>query len=103
MGDKIQIGKSYEVVSNWSKKFAGQSAVFRVSGRKTRVEDIHAKQIHLGRASRCGKVYAEVVHFEEGCIVEEINYTREVRGPIEMVDINHSFPKKVEKLPDLPV
>jgi cytoskeletal protein CcmA (bactofilin family) len=102
-GNKVDVRKSYDVVSNWGMKWAGQSFVFRMVGRETRVEDIYAKEVHLGRASRCGRVFAEVVEFEEGCSVDEINYTKEVRGPIEKVFLNRPFPKKVEELPNPPL
>jgi cytoskeletal protein CcmA (bactofilin family) len=101
--EKVDVGRSYDVISNWSKKSAGQSLVLRLVGKETRVEDIYAKEVHLGRASRCRRVFGEVVEFEEGCVAEEINYTKEVRGPIEKVFLNRPFPKKVEQLPNPPL
>jgi hypothetical protein len=103
VGNKVDIGRSYDVVTNWSAKFAGQSAVFRLIGKETKVGDVYAKQVHLGKAARCGKVYADVVEFEEGCIAEEITYTKEVRGPIERVFLSRPFPRKVATLPTPPL
>jgi predicted acyltransferase (DUF342 family) len=103
VGENVEIGKSDDVVSNWERKWAGQRVTFRLIRRETRVEDIYAKEVHLGRASRCGKVFAEVVEFEEGCIVEEISYTKEVRGPIEKAFITQPVPKKVAELPNPPL
>jgi cytoskeletal protein CcmA (bactofilin family) len=103
VGNKVEIGKSYGVVSNWTTKWAGQNLGFRLVGRETRVGDIYAKEVHLGRASRCGKVFAEVVELEEGCIVEEINYTKELCGESAKSFINRPFPKKVTLLPNPPL
>ncbi len=103
VGNKVDIGRSYDVVTNWSTKFAGQSAVFRLIGKETRVGDIYAKEVHLGKAARCGKVYADIVEFEEGCIAEEITYTKEIHGPIERVFLNRPFPRKVATLPTPPL
>jgi cytoskeletal protein CcmA (bactofilin family) len=103
VGNRVEVGKSYDVVSNWGKKWAGQSVVIRLVGRETRVEDIYAKEVQLGRASRCGKVFAEVVAFEKGCIIDEITYTKEIHGPIEKVFLNSPSPKKVKELPNPPL
>lgn len=103
VGDKVEVGRSYDVVSNLGSGFAGQTAMLRLIGKETRVGDIYASEATLGKASRCGKVYAETVIFEEGVIVEEITYTKEIHGPIERVHIERPFPKKVERLPDPPL
>lgn len=100
---RVVVERSYGVVSNWGSKFAGQVAVFRLIGKETRVGDIYAGEVRLGRASRCGRVYAETVEFDEGCIMEEINYTRELRGPLDKVHLNRPFPRKVATLPDPPL
>ena len=103
VGGKVEIGKSYGVVSNWNTKWAGQNLAFRLVGKETRVEDIYAKEVHLGHASRCRKVFAEVVELEAGCVAEEINYTKELRGEIDKCFINRPFPKKVTLLPNPPL
>lgn len=102
VGEKVDVGKSYDVVSNWGKSFAGQTAMFRLIGKETRVGDIYSSQVTLGKASRCGKIYSDSVKFEEGMIAEEITYTKEALGPVERVYINKPFPKKVSRLPDPP-
>lgn len=102
VGGRVDIGRSYDVMTNWAGEFAGQTAMLRLIGKETRVGDIYADEVSLGKASRCGRVYAEIVEFEAGVIAEEITYTKEVRGPTERVYINKPFPKKVERLPDPP-
>jgi cytoskeletal protein CcmA (bactofilin family) len=99
---KVDIGRSYAALSNWGGKFGGQSARFRLIGKETKVGDVYSSEVHMGRASRCGKIYSDIVEFEEGCIIEEITYTKEIRGPVDKVFLNRPFPKKVERLPAPP-
>lgn len=103
VAEKVEVGRSYDVMSNWGTKFAGQSAMFRLIGKETRVGDVYAQEVRLGKASRCGRIFARTVEFGEGVIAEEINYTDEARGPVEKVYINKKFPKKVERLPEPPL
>jgi cytoskeletal protein CcmA (bactofilin family) len=103
IGNTVAIGKSNDVVSNWGTKFAGQSIVIRLVGKETSVGDVYAKEVHLGRAARCGKIFAEVVEFEEGLVADEVAYTKEIRGPIEKTFLNRPFPKKVAELPNPPL
>lgn len=103
VGSRVDIRRSYDVaVPNWSKGWAGQIAQMRLIGRETRVEDIYAKEVHLGRAVRCAKIFAEVVEFEEGCIAEKVEYTRELRGPVKSAYFQIP-PEKVAKLPNPPI
>ncbi|HZW57895.1 MAG TPA: hypothetical protein VFF30_16520 [Nitrososphaerales archaeon] len=102
IGSKVDVGKSYAVVSNWSKKWAGQTASLRLIGKETRVEDIYATEVHLGRASRCGRVFAQEVEFEEACIAEKIEYTKELRGQVKSAFFLNPT-TKVERLPNPPL
>ena len=102
VGEKVEVGRSYDIVSNWGASFAGQTPMFRLIGKETSVGDVYANTETLGMACRCGKIFGDSVSFEEGMTAEEITYTKEVSGPLEKVYINKPFPKKVDHLPDTP-
>jgi cytoskeletal protein CcmA (bactofilin family) len=101
IGDEVILGKSYGILLDVEKSWAGQLATLRLVGKMTRVEDIYAKFVHLGRVSTARRVYAEVVEVEEGVVVDEIQYTVELRGPVAKTHVEKP-PLKVEHLPTPP-
>ncbi len=102
VGELVDIGKSFAAVVDWEKKWMGQVAAMRLVGRMTRVEDIYANEVRLGKASKCEKIFAKVVEIEEGSIAEEIYYTDELRGSLERAHVEKP-PVKVASLPEPPI
>ena len=102
VGERVYIGKSSKVLFNVEKKWAGQVAALRLVGKMTRVEDIYAKYVHLGRVSTSRKVFAEVVEIEDGTIADEIQYSVELKGDLQRTHIEKG-PEKVERLPPPPL
>jgi cytoskeletal protein CcmA (bactofilin family) len=98
VGDRVEVGKSGAVLADWRKSWAGQSLKLRVIGKGTRVEDIYGKLVRLGASSQSNKVYSEIVEFEQGAIANQVQYTGEIRGPIQTGHFQHT-PRKVTKLP----
>jgi hypothetical protein len=68
----------------------------------TSVEDLYAKEVVLGKNSRCGKVFAEKVEVAEGCTVEQVVYTTELRGPVRRAFFARP-PEKAATLPPFPL
>jgi cytoskeletal protein CcmA (bactofilin family) len=99
---EIEVGKSYSTFASFSKEWIGQSMGYRLIGRETRVEDLYAKEVRLGHASRSRKIFAEVVKYEEGCIMDELTYTKELLGDYKKSYFVHP-PSKVTELPTPPV
>ncbi len=102
VGELVDIGKSHGVIMDVEKGWMGQVAALRLVGRMTRVEDIYAKEVHLGKVSTSKKIYAESVVIEEGCVADQINYTGELKGPLERTHIEKP-PTKVDHLPEPPI
>ncbi|MGB6672593.1 MAG: polymer-forming cytoskeletal protein [Candidatus Nitrosopolaris sp.] len=98
VGDRVEVGKSGAVLTDWSKSWAGQSLNLRVIGRGTRVEDVYGKLVSLGASSHSNKVYSEIVEFEQGAVANQVQYTGEIRGPIQTGHFQRT-PRKVTKLP----
>ncbi len=102
VGERVDVGSSWGVILDWEKSWMGQSAALRLVGRMTKVEDVYADEVHLGKVSRSERVFARIVEMEAGCSAEEITYTGELRGPIERVHIERP-PNKVDSLPEPPI
>jgi predicted acyltransferase (DUF342 family) len=102
VGERIQLGTSSLTLANWGGTWAGQSIAIRAVGRMTSVEDLYAKEVVLGKNSRCGKVFAEKVEVAEGCTVEQVVYTTELRGPVHRAFFARP-PEKVASLPPFPL
>lgn len=98
VGDRVEIGRSGAVLADWKKSWAGQSLKLRVIGKGTRVEDIYGKLVRLGASSQSNRVYSEIVEFEQGAVANQVQYTGEIRGPIQTGHFQHT-PRKVTKLP----
>jgi len=102
IGGRVEIGKSAFAIADWEKKWMGQTAAFRLIGKQTRVGDVYADLVHIGNYSRCGRVFAKVVELEDGCVVDEISYTDELKGVLERSHITR-FVTKVTSLPNPPI
>jgi len=102
VGERIQLGASSMTLANWGGTWAGQSIAIRAIGRMTSVEDLYAKEVVLGKNSRCGRVFAEKVEVAEGCTVEQVVYTTELRGPIRRAFFSRP-PEKAASLPSFPL
>jgi cytoskeletal protein CcmA (bactofilin family) len=102
IADQVEIGSSYGVVLDWEKQWMGQLATMRLVGRMTKVEDIYADTVRLGKVSNSEKVFARVVEIEDGCIAEEINYTEELKGNLDRVHIEKP-PVKEDRLEAPPI
>ena len=98
VGERIQVGTSSFTLANWGGTWAGQSIAIRAIGRMTSVEDLYAKEVVLGKNSRCGRVFAEKVEVAEGCAAEQVVYTTELRGPVRRA----FFARPAEKMATLP-
>ncbi len=102
VGGRVELGKSALVLANWGAHWGGQSIMMRGVGRMTQAEDIYGDEVILGRATRCRRIFAKTVEIAEGCTVEEVNYTEELR-----YDGTHTFftrpPQRVSTLPRFPL
>jgi len=102
VGQTVDIGKGFGVLLDWQKSWMGQVAAMRLIGRMTRVEDIYADQVRLGRGSKSGRVYARIVELEDGCIADEIKYTGELKGNLARSHLENP-PLKVNEIPTPPL
>jgi cytoskeletal protein CcmA (bactofilin family) len=98
VGDRVEVGKSGAVLADRRTSWAGQSIKLRVIGKETRVEDVYGKLVHLGASSRSNNVYSEILEFEQGAVANQVQYTGEIRGPIQTGYFQRT-PRKVTKLP----
>jgi cytoskeletal protein CcmA (bactofilin family) len=101
VGDRVFVGSSGAVAANWRKDWAGQAVALRLVGRMTQVEDVYAREVHLGRHSRSRRIFAERVELEGGAIADEISYTSELVGPLERCFVQRP-PRRVSELPRPP-
>jgi cytoskeletal protein CcmA (bactofilin family) len=97
----VDVGKSSHIILDWEKSWFGQIAAARLVGKMTRVEDIYADTVHLGRLSTSGRIFARVIEFEDGSIADEVNYTEEIRGNEERAHFEKP-PRKIDRLPQPP-
>jgi len=98
VGDRVEVGKSGAVLADRRDSWAGQSLKLRIIGKGTRVEDVYGKLVRLGASSQSNNVYSEIVEFEQGAIANQVQYTGEIRGPIQTGHFQRT-PRKVTKLP----
>jgi cytoskeletal protein CcmA (bactofilin family) len=82
VGERIELGRSSLALTNWSGTWAGQIIAIRAVGRMTDVEDLYADEVVLGKNTRCRRVFAEKVEVAEGCVLDQVVYTSELRGPV---------------------
>jgi len=101
VAQSVNVGGSFELI-NWQKNWMGQIAQARLIGKLTRVDDIYADEVRLGRNSKSERIFARTVEVEDGCTAEEITYTDELRGDLGRVHIEKS-PVKVSRLPEPPI
>lgn len=104
VGDRVELGRSWGVAVNWGKQWLGQSIVARGIAKMTSAEDIYGSEVILGPNSRCGKIFAKTVELGEGCVVDRVTYTEELRrgGAGGRVFIT-TPPEKVTELPSFPL
>jgi hypothetical protein len=102
VGARVELGRSSLTLANWGGTWAGQMIAIRAVGRMTDVEDLYAGEVVLGKNSRCRKVFAEKVEVAEGCVLEQVVYTTELRGPVRSAFFARP-PEKVVSLPPFPL
>jgi len=102
VGGNVELGKSGFVAANWAANWAGQSIAVRAIGRMTTADDIYGKEVILRPNSRCRRIFAEKVELGEGCIVDQVNYTIEMRRSGSRVFLTNP-PENVAALPDFPL
>ena len=95
IGEQVDIGKEMDFGSVWGLPW-WRSTV----GRTTSVEDVYGGSVRIGSNSRARRVYAELVHFEDGAMADEVTYTKEVDLP-ERHRLTRP-PVKTAKLPEPP-
>ncbi len=79
VGERVELGKSGLVLANWGARWAGQSLVMRGIGKMTDAGDIYGAEVALGSNSRCGRIFADRVELGDGCTVDQVTYTQELR------------------------
>lgn len=101
VGERVDLGKSELLVANRESHWAGQSIVMRGMGRMTSAEDVHGTVVVLEPNSRCGRIFANRVELGEGCIVDEVTYTDEIK--LSKNEYLHKPPVKTARLPNPPL
>lgn len=79
VGDRVEVGASGLPLVNWAARWAGQAIVMRGIGKMTDAEDVYGAEVVLGSHSRCKRVFADRVEVGDGCIVDQVTYTSELR------------------------
>jgi cytoskeletal protein CcmA (bactofilin family) len=79
VGERVELGMSAYPLVNWSTRWAGQVIAMRGIGRLTSAEDVYGADVSLGPHSRCRNAFGERVVVGDGCIVEQVTYTQELR------------------------
>jgi cytoskeletal protein CcmA (bactofilin family) len=102
VGERVELGKSGLVLANWGTSWAGQSIVMRGIGKMTDAEDIYGGEVVLGSHTRCRRIFADKVELSEGCIVEQVTYTQELRRSSGRQFLTHPA-EKVGELPPFPI
>jgi cytoskeletal protein CcmA (bactofilin family) len=103
VGERVELGRSSLNLVNWGTSWAGQSVRVRGIGRMTNAEDIYGEEVVLGKHSRCGRIFAKRVEVAEGCTVEQVVYTEELRGAVRGNSFFTRPPEKVQSLPPFPL
>ncbi len=102
VGERVEVGKSQLVFANRGSRLVGQSIVMRGIGRMTAAEDIYGAEVSLGSNSRCGKIFANRVELGDGCVVDRVTYTDELRRSGGRAFLTRPS-EKVSKLPPFPL
>ncbi|MCK4439292.1 hypothetical protein KAV47_09455, partial [Candidatus Bathyarchaeota archaeon] len=71
-----------------------------IAKERSELEDVWADEIQLRSRVRAGYLYGRRVHLEQGCEVEGVTYTEDLRTETSVKMRN--APQKAEKLPDPP-
>jgi cytoskeletal protein CcmA (bactofilin family) len=102
VGERVELGKSGVVIANWGTSWAGQSIMMRGIGKMTDAEDIYGAEVVLGSHTRCRRIFADRVELDDGCIVEQVTYTQELRRSGGRQFLAHPA-EKVGELPPFPL
>jgi len=102
VGERVELGKSGLVLANWGTRWAGQSVMMRGIGRMTDAEDIYGADVVLGSNGRCRRIFAERVELSDGCAVDKVTYTQELRRSTGRQFLTHPA-EKVAVLPPFPL
>jgi len=102
MGERVELGMSVLTVVNWSTHWMGQSMTMRGIGKMTDAEDIYGVEVVLGSNSRCKRIFADKVEVSDGCVVDQVTYTEELRRGSGRVFFTHPA-VKVTELPPFPL
>lgn len=103
VGGRVELGKSSFSLVNQGASWAGQSIRIRAVGRMTGAEDIYGEEVVLGKNSRCRRIFADKVEVGDGCTVEQVVYTEELRGAAKGRVFFTRPPEKVQSLPPFPL
>jgi cytoskeletal protein CcmA (bactofilin family) len=96
IGEQVEIGREMDFGSAWGLPWWRANL-----GGKTIAGDVYGKSVKIGANSRVKRVFGEVVELENGCIADEVNYTKEVRLPAKFFLTKE--PRKVETIPVSPL
>jgi cytoskeletal protein CcmA (bactofilin family) len=102
VGERVELGKSVLTVVNWSTRWMGQSMTMRGIGKMTDAEDIYGVEVVLGSNSRCKRIFANNVEVSDGCVIDQVTYTEELRRGSGRVFFTHPA-VKVTGLPPFPL
>jgi hypothetical protein len=76
----------------------GQAVMMRGIGRMTDAEDVYGREVVLGSNSRCRRIFADNAELGDGCTVDKVTYTGELRRSSGRQFFTHP----AEKVADLP-
>ncbi|HVB95408.1 MAG TPA: hypothetical protein VND41_02250 [Nitrososphaerales archaeon] len=102
VGERVELGKSILTVVNWSTRWMGQSLTMRGIGKMTGAEDIYGVEVILGSNSRCRRIFANKVEVSDGCLIDHVTYTEELRRGNGRAFFTHPA-VKVTELPPFPL
>ena len=102
VGERVELGKSGLVLANLGTRWAGQSIMMRGIGRMTDAEDAYGADVVLGSNARCRRIFAERVELSDGCIVDQVTYTQDLRRSGGRQFLTHPA-QKVAELPPFPL
>jgi cytoskeletal protein CcmA (bactofilin family) len=102
VGERVELGKSDLVIANLSKHWMGQTLMMRGIGRMTDAEDIYGGEVVLGPNSRCRRIFAGNVELGDGCTVDKVTYSGELRRSGGRQFFTHPA-EKVAELPAFPL
>jgi len=102
VGERVELGKSGLVIAHWGTRWAGQSIAMRGIGRMTDAEDVYGVEVVLGSNARCRMIFAEKVELSDGCTVDQVTYTQELRRSSGRQFLTRPS-EKVTELPPFPL